>query len=349
MRRDRTIVWGTPIIIILVVLACIPKIPFTNVSLTVPFAAEGPGPVFDTLGEKDGAPVIDIEGADTDATSGELYMTTVAVRIDMTLAQALGRWITTDDTLLPISAVMPSNQSPEEMEEENRQNFVDSESQATSAAMKYLGIPTKVSVVEAIDGAPAQGVFEAEDVITAVDGEHVDHPSQVKELVQAHKPGDTVTLTVERDKKPHDVTVTLAAAEGDPKTPRLGILMTSVPATDVKVRYNLNDVGGPSAGMIFSLAVIDKLSPGELTGGKKVAGTGTISEDGQVGPIGGIEHKIAAAHAEGAEIFLAPADNCAEAARSDHGDMPIAKVSNIDDAVNAMKAYAAGTDFPTCG
>lgn len=90
----------------------------------------------------------------------------------------------------------------------------------------------------------------------------------------------------------------------------LGVILVSVPADGATIEYNLEDIGGPSAGLMFTLAVVDKLSPGELTGGKFIAGTGTISESGEVGPIGGITHKIRAAKDAGAEVFLTPAANC---------------------------------------
>ena len=123
--------------------------------------------------------------------------------------------------------------------------------------------------------------------------------------------------------------------------------MEAIPAGGISVNYNLEDVGGPSAGMMFSLAVIDKLSPGELTGGKFVAGTGTIDDEGTVGPIGGITHKIQAAKDAGAEVFLAPADNCAEAASEDDG-ITVLKVTSIDDAISQLEAYNAGKDVVTC-
>ena len=128
----------------------------------------------------------------------------------------------------------------------------------------------------------------------------------------------------------------------------LGILMDSEPADGLKVHYNLNDIGGPSAGMMFSLAVIDKLTPGELNGGKFVAGTGTINDDGEVGPIGGITHKIRGSRDEGAELFLAPKGNCDAVKQADAGDMTVAAVSTLQEAVDAMEAFAAGRDVPTC-
>ena len=165
---------------------------------------------------------------------------------------------------------------------------------------------------------------------------------------QAKSPGDTATLTLERAGGAEDVDVVLGENPDDPETAMLGILMGSQPVEDIEVDYNLNDVGGPSAGMVFSLAVIDKLSPGELNGGRYVAGTGTISPEGEVGPIGGIAHKVDAAEAEGAELFLAPRDNCAEAVSRDHGDMVVAAVDTLDDAIEQMAAFDAGGDVEVC-
>ena len=116
----------------------------------------------------------------------------------------------------------------------------------------------------------------------------------------------------------------------------------------MNVTYNLQDVGGPSAGMMFSLAVIDKLTEDDLTEGHFVAGTGTISEDGTVGPIGGIEHKVEASQEAGAELFLAPAANCEAATSRDHGDMVIASVETLDDAIHAIEDFASGAEVKTC-
>src|SRR5699024_11147439 len=128
----------------------------------------------------------------------------------------------------------------------------------------------------------------------------------------------------------------------DDSVPLLGISMTSVPVSDTEVTYNLEDIGGPSAGLMFSLAVVDKLSPGPLNGGKFVAGSGTIAEDGSVGPIGGIAHKVRAAKEAGAEILLAPTDNCAEALTADYGDMTILQVDTLEHAIEQMDAYTSG-------
>lgn len=340
--------WGVVPVALVAGLTFVDHIPGTSIDLTVPYAAEGPGPTFNTLGEVEGLPVIQIEGADVDEVSGNLDMTTVSVRTGMTAGQYVIRSIFTDDTMVPIEHVIPADMSEEEMVELNKQAFLNSESAATVAAMRYLDKPTRVVVFELMDGAAAEGTLEAGDTITRIDGEEVGEPKQVQELIAKHAPGDEVDISFTRGEEEKQGTVTLGTHPKDDTKPLLGVTMTSEPDGDIKVNYNLNDIGGPSAGMMFSLAVIDKLSPGKLNGGKFVAGTGTIAEDGEVGPIGGIQHKIEGAKKSGAELFLAPAENCEEANKADAGDMVVAKVDTLDDAVKAMEDFSAGRDVKTC-
>lgn len=348
-RRLRTLAWGAVPVLAMTALVSMDHIPGTDISLTVPYAAEGPGPMFDTLGQVEGAPVVEIDGTEVDDTSGELRMTTVSVRSGMTLAQALSRWLTTDDTLVPIEQVFPPDLTPEQVEQANKAAFSSSEAAATVAAMNYLGRPVEVVAAEIIEDSAAIGRLEAGDVITAVDGQGVDKPGQVQEIVRSKQPGEQVTLTLQRGGAELEKTIELGANPQDEKLAMLGVYMNSQPVDGVEVSYNLQDIGGPSAGMIFSLAVIDKLSPGELNAGRTVAGTGTIAEDGTVGPIGGIEHKVRAAAEDGVELFLAPAANCGEALQGQRGDIVVAQVSTLDDAITAMADFDAGRDVVTCG
>lgn len=340
--------WGAIPVVLLAGLVKFDRIPGTDISLTVPYAAQGPGPVFDTLAEVDGEPVVDIEGTPTDPTEGELNMTTVSVRTNMTLAQTLGRWLFTDDTIVPLNQILPPNHTEEDLRRSNEQAFVSSEAAATVAAMNYLDRPTVVVVHDTVPDTAADGVLEPGDTITSVDGEEVSQPGTVQEMVLDKAPGDRVELGILRGNEELTETVTLGEHPDNPDTALMGVTMTSEPADGIDVTYNLNDVGGPSAGMIFSLAVIDKLSPGELNGGKIVAGTGTIAEDGTVGPIGGIEHKVVAAEDEGVELFLAPADNCAEALSANTDTIVIASVETLEDAIQAMDDYASGSEVKTC-
>lgn len=348
-RRWSTVVWGTVPLVLLAGALSLDRIPGTDIQLTVPYAAQGPGPTFDTLGEVAGEPVVDVEGSEILDTGGKLNMTTVSVRTNMTLAQALGRWITTDDTIVPLDQIFPPDVGEDEMREFNQQAFVASEASATVAAMRYLGRPTVVQVHDVVEGGAAEGKLEPGDRIAKAGATEVQKPSDVQEAVRALKPGDTIELTLEREDKQREVQVELGENPHKKGEAMLGILMSSEPAGGLEVHYNLNDIGGPSAGMMFSLAVIDKLTPGELNGGKFVAGTGTISEDGEVGPIGGIDHKIRGSRDEGAELFLAPAGNCDIVKATDSGDMVVAAVSTIDEAVKAMEDFAADREVTTCG
>lgn len=347
-RRWSTVMWGAVPVALLAGLLSVDHVPGTDISLAVPYAAEGPGPMFNTLGEVSGEPVVLIDGAETNPTSGSLNMTTVSVRTNMTLAQAFGRWIATSDTIVPVEQVLPPNLSEEELKDYNTQAFVSSEASATVAAMRYLGLPTEVVVHDVVEDGPAAGRLEAGDIITAIGGGAVTEPGQVQEIVRGMHPGDTAEVTVRRGGEERKESVVLGENPEKEGQALLGIYMSSEPADGTRVDFNLNDIGGPSAGMIFALAVIDKLTPDELTGGHNVAGTGTIAEDGRVGPIGGIQHKIAGARDAGVELFLAPADNCDEVAKVKTGSMQVAKVASLDDAVRAMEDFSAGRDVAGC-
>lgn len=347
-RRSRTIIWGAIPVLAFSYLISAPTVPFTDIALTVPYAAEGPGPTYNTLADYQGKHIVDISGAEVDHTSGNLNMTTVSVRSQMTLAQAMTRWLLSDDTLVPIENIFPQDMTPEEVNQQNQAAFNDSESAATLAAYSYLGRPTVVEVRDLMPDAPAKEVMTRGDKIVSVDDTEIHSPTQLREIVSAKKPGEKVRIGFQGGEKRD-----LVLGE-NPHTGKgfLGITMVSVPADNTKVQYNLEDIGGPSAGLMFSLAVVDKLSPGELTGGKFIAGTGTIDENGKVGPIGGITHKIQAAKDAGAEVFLTPARNCAEAKTAKAAkakDITLVKVDTLDDAIRQLDAYNNGKPVSTCG
>ncbi|MDY3128124.1 MAG: PDZ domain-containing protein [Corynebacterium sp.] len=347
-RRLKTLALGLIPTIALGVAISIDRIPGTDMSLTVPYAAQGPGPTVDTLSAVDGKDVVEIDGARTYPTSGHLNMTTVAVRTNMTLSQAIARWLTTDDTIVPLETVIPTGSTDEEVSQRNHQAFVQSEAAATVSAMNYLNIAVEVVVDSVLDESAAAGEVEPGDVIAAINGTAVSKPGEAQKLVRALAPGDTVTLSLVRGGKDIDKDIVLGQHPEDSALPLLGVTMTSQPADGMDVSYNLQDIGGPSAGMMFSLAVIDKLTADDLTGGHFVAGTGTIGEDGAVGPIGGIKHKVRAARDAGAELFLAPIANCSEAMTGKPGNMQVAAVGTLSDAIAAIDAFRTGTEFPTC-
>ncbi|WP_188358292.1 YlbL family protein [Corynebacterium pelargi] len=347
-RRARTLLLGALPMAALSALLVMPNIPGTDVHFLVPYAIEAPGPTFNTLGTVEGKEVVEIEGAPTDATNGKLNMTTVAVSSGITLTQAIAEGLWSSNTMVPIEQIFPQNVTPEEQREVNSADFAASEASATAAAMHYLDRPLAVEVAQVVPDGPAAEKLEQGDVIVAVDGQKISSPKQVKEAVSAHKPGQDLEVKVKRKGKETALKITLGTHPKDDAA-FLGILMAQVPADGMKVTYNLKDIGGPSAGLIFSLAVVDKLDPADITGGAFVAGTGTIDEDGKVGPIGGIRHKIEASKNAGAEVFLAPKGNCADIDAKTSEGIEVAAVGSLEEAVDALSAHQRGEAMPTCG
>ncbi|MFC5938223.1 PDZ domain-containing protein [Corynebacterium choanae] len=349
-RRLRTLFFGAIPVMVSAALVGADTLPVFGDSLRVPYAAEGPGPVFNTLGDYDGEKIIDISGLPVDPTDGALDMTTVSVAHNMTLPQAFTRMLTTDDTFVPLDVIIPPGQTAEEVQETNEREFSSSESAATMAAFRHLGLPLTTVVEKTVPGSGASGVINPGDEIVAVAGQQVTSPTAVTELVRAQQPGQLLTVTVKRHDTGavEDVQFTLGKDTNHGDTPLAGMMLVAEPADGARVNYNLSGVGGPSAGLIFSLAVVDKLEPGSLTGGHKIAGTGTMSPDGTVGPIGGIAHKVQAASDAGAELFLSPAENCAEAVSRYDGPMTVVRVSSLEDAIGAIDAFKRGDTLDTC-
>lgn len=331
-------------------LALVPVILLTilGAALPIPFATMGPGPTFNTLGTEGDQPVVEISGTDVDPTSGNLNMTTVAVRDEMTIVEALFYWISPRQGIVPRESVYPPGVSRQVVQDANQQDFVSSEANAEAAALRRLGYPTVLEVASVASDGPSADILEPGDRILRVAGQPVAGVPQLQEAIQAVQPGDQVTITIARDGVESDRTVTVEAHPDDPSRGFLGIVPALAPDVDFTIDFNLADVGGPSAGLMFALAVVDKLSPGELTGGKFIAGTGTIDSDGNVGPIGGIRYKIIAAADEGATVFLVPSENCAEAVSAAPDGVRLVKVDTLDGAVDALDALDAGQDAPSC-
>jgi PDZ domain-containing protein len=323
----------------------------------MPYVVMSPGVTENTLGKFDGKDVISIEGHKTYATTGQLDLTTVSVTspdYEPRLGDVLQAWWAHDEIILPRESVYPAGQTPEESDEQNQTDMVDSQSAAVAVGLGQAGIDAiEVSVAETPQTGPSKGKLVKGDIILTVDGTEVTSSDQSVKLIQEVPPGDEVTLGIERDGKPQDVTITTEPSPDDPSKSRIGVTITTVVDPPFKVNIDLGqDIGGPSAGLMFSLGIYDKITPGELTGGKHVAGTGTLDISGRVGPIGGIQQKIAGAARSGATIFLVPADNCAEAGGSSYkDDVDLVKVSTMDDAVDALNALTAGegADLARCG
>jgi PDZ domain-containing protein len=339
-----------------------------SVALLVPtpYSEMSPGPTVNTLGTYGNDTVIQITGHKTYPADGHLNMTTVRVTgadYHMNLVESVFGWLRHDDKVVEHDTIYPKGQTAEQADQQNAEEFTQSQDSAKVAALKELNIPVKSRVVVAavVSGGASQGVLHAGDVIKAVDGTAIKQPDDVASLVTKHKPGQPVTFTVVSaaeakgkavdDVPGRQVTITTRkSADDGPARAVVGIQAGVEHLFPFDIDIKLADVGGPSAGMMFALGIVDKLTPGDMTGGKFVAGTGTIDDDGKVGPIGGISLKTIGARNKGAQYFLTPADNCGEAAKDIPGGLTLVKVTTLDDAVAALKEIKAGDTkaLPRC-
>ena len=338
-RRTTVLVTGTVLLLLFGVLGAL---------LPVPYIAQVPGPTYNTLGDIKGKPIISVTGREPNDTSGNLNLTTVGIpRRPLTLVGAVAGWFDSEVTVVPREQVYPSGQSEEKVQEDNRQAFLSSEQAARGAALAELGYPEQVVVQDLAEDSPSQGQLAAGDAITAVDGVPTPDRDALSAALAAIPPGTTVPVDYTRLGTPGVATVTTGkAAEGDGSA--LGVLVLQTPYAPFDVDIEVDDVGGPSAGLMLALGIIDMVGDTDLTGGAVVAGTGTIDAGGAVGPIGGIPLKMVAARDIDAELFLVPADNCAEARQNAQPGLPMAKVATLDDALAALADLRAGKLPPSC-
>ena len=316
--------------------------------VTVPFVALGPGPTFDTLGEYDGKPVVAIEGTPVKPTSGHLNMTTVSQRDGLSLGQALVLWGSGSQQLVPRDLVFPPEKSREDIEKTQSADFQNSEDNAEYAALSFLKFDRAVTVEKVTDPGPSVGKLQVGDAVDKVDGIPVPDIATFTKLLKATKPDQEITLDFRRKNSPPGTATVKLGRNDDRDYGYLGIGVLDAPWAPFTIDFNLANIGGPSAGLMFSLAVIDKLTTGDLNGAKFVAGTGTITGDGKVGPIGGITHKMSTAAEAGATVFLVPADNCDDARTVAQDSMTLIKSETLTQTVEALNTLTAGGKPPTC-
>lgn len=322
--------------------------------LPMPYVTYRPGPTLDVLGEKKGEEYIQVSGQKTYATEGELRMTTVYVTLPdgkISLFEAMRAWLSDEEAVYPHDSIYQPGETTEESERESAIQMVSSQDGAIAAALRELGydVTAQLAILDVTKGAPADGKLKVHDVLVKVGGMKVKAPEDVVNQITGAPEGKPIEFVVRRSGKLVTVSITPRLIDGHRRigvTPGAGF---SFPF-DVSVG-EIGDIGGPSAGLIFALGVVDTLTPGSLTGGGDVAGTGTMSPDGQVGPIGGIQQKIVGARDAGAGLFLVPADNCADALGAPRGDMRLAKVSTLDGARAVVERWAADhkATLPSCG
>ncbi|WP_308291608.1 S16 family serine protease [Microbacterium sp. G2-8] len=360
--RERTTSAGWPrrtvvgAIALLIALAMLLVMSF----LPTDYVLQKPGPVYNTIGsvtiDDEEVPLIEVDGADTYPTSGELDLTTVQVVgnrehpiswIELAIA-----WMDSSRAIVPIDVVFPEGVSSEEREEQNAVMMTDSQGQASAAALTELGydVPADIRVVSIPEGSPSVGVLKEGDRIVAADGEELHDVTELREIINAGEGAD-IELEIERqgERRTEMVGPEEIPGEGGPIW-MVGVNLSTTYELPVDVSIQLDNVGGPSAGMMFALGIIDVLTEEELTGGETIAGTGTITATGEVGPIGGIRQKLHGARDEGAEFFLAPSANCGEVVGHVPDGLQVVEVETLESALEAVEAIGDGAaaDLPTC-
>jgi PDZ domain-containing protein len=325
-----------------------------GLSLRVPYVADEPGPVSDTLAQVQGKPLIAVTGHPTYPTSGRLDLTTVSQDSKLTLWQALVGYVSSKRAVVPEEITKTPGQSDADLQREFQREMAESQKSAISAALHELSIPAKVTVSSLADGSPAAGKLQKGDALLAVNGAATKDAIDLRAKVGGTPPGTPIQVRFQRgNAAPSEVSITPQTADDNGTTRSvIGVFLDEERSVKVDlqaVSIGGQAVGGPSAGMMFALGIYDVMTPGSLTNGQVVAGTGTIDPDGKVGPIGGIQQKLVGARNNGARIFLAPAANCVEARRAVPAGLRLVKVNTLDESIRALEGIAQGrTDQPSC-
>jgi Lon-like protease len=325
------------------------------VLLPAPYVVESPGPTFNTIGQINEEPLISVEGRETYPTDGALDLTTVFVAggpgQTVSIFDAFRAWADPSQAVTPRELVYPPDISESDVEEQNAEAMTSSQESAVAAALAHLEIPYEetLSVVGFAPESAAEGLLQEGDLLTRVGNEEIEALQPLKDALNAAG-GDSVNITVTRNGE--TVVETVTPRRGDSGDYQLGVFLMSEFQFPFEVDIALNNVGGPSAGMMFALGIVDKLTDGQLTGGRHFAGTGTIDSAGAVGPIGGIRQKLAGARAAGAEVFLAPAANCGEVVGHVPEGLQVIRVETLADAVAAVRTLGEEHDddaeLPSC-
>jgi PDZ domain-containing protein len=341
-RRVRTLAIAGFLFLVLFVLA---------LTMPVPYVVLSPGPTYNTLGTDDGgSAIIVIEGRKPKKTTGHLNLTTVSISSNsVTAFQAVAAWLMHDEVVVPRTSVYPPGTSQDQTNAQNTQDFLSSQDEATAAALCELHYPKGFGVLKVAPDGPSHGVLQPGDFFVSVNGKPTKSADALAKVLAVATPGAPAQVTVTRNKAPVNLTVTLGPPLKGKKGGTLGVTVTSGCLAPFTVDLGLgNSIGGPSAGLMFALGIMDKVGTVDLTKGRFIAGTGTIDTTGKVGPIGGIQLKMIAAKDKGASVFLAPAGNCADVRKATPKGLKVVKVNTLHDAVQDLLKLENGQSVPGC-
>ena len=326
--------------------------------LPAPYVIDQPGPTYDTLGEvatEQGAvELISAPNVPEYPQSGQLRLTTVTrVGNPDSLPSwwsVMGAWVTREKSVMPVDAAFPPGRTVEQNREAARIDMENSQQEAIAAAFSYLAVPytSFVRVEAVIEGGPSEGVIQDGDVIVAAAGVPVSDVTQLRALIADNGVQQAITITVDRNGDEVQVPVIPRMSDGPRPIPAIGVLVSGRYNFSTPVDIALENVGGPSAGLIFALGVVEKLTPEEIVPPAVIAGTGTITASGEVGGVGGVRHKAFGAADAGARLFLIPRDNCDQVRGLNISGMDIVPVMTLDEAVDALARSRGGAPLPSC-
>ena len=324
----------------------------------MPYVTFAPGPTVNVLGKYKKDDIISVSRHQTYRDDGALRITTVqpsGPEDKVSIPELITAWVDPDRAVYPFDAIYPSEATRKSVRQESSVQMVSSQDNAVAAALSALDIPfTKaVKVAGVTKDGPADGKLESGDLVLEANGTKITTLEQLTDVIRPLPVGSTVTTKIRRDNRELTRTMTTTASPQDKKSSAL--LVTIAPSFKFPLDVELNidrNIGGPSGGLLFALGIYDVLTPGSLTHGRAIAGTGEIDAQGKVGPIGGIQQKLVGAQDDGAELFLVPAANCAEAVDGpyDPDKMRLVKVSTLEDALKSVQAWATDPDveLPRC-
>lgn len=340
-RRVRGLVVGAVFFVVLLALL---------MALPVPYVILSPGPTINTLGKYNDQQLIQISGTPVNRTTGNLNLTTVNVTTDshrITALNALVGWLAHDQVVVPKASIYPPGQSTQQIEQQNRTDFSSSQNSAIAAASCELGYPKQDGVVSVLAGQASDGKLEAGDVIKQVNGQATPDNKALLTVLEGLQPNTTVPVVITRQRTQQKVQITLGRPSGR-KGAALGVEIGTICQPPFSVSMAQTDIGGPSAGMMFALGILDLVGHDDLTDGRFIAGTGTIDPAGTVGPIGGIQMKMIAARRAGATVFLAPQANCPDVRGNVPSGLTVVKVDTLRSAVQDLDALEQGKSVPSC-
>lgn len=308
----------------------------------VPYLATSPGPTLEVQG------IINVDGVEVFDNTGELYLLTISRPSDsLTLLEWFEAWRDPAVDIVEREAIIPPDTTNDERRRANLAAMEDSQQIAAAVALERLGYDVGVvgdgALVEAIqEGGPADGLLQQDDIVVAVDGVELQFVQELITEVRTNEVGDTVTVTVDRfgEDELRDIEIVLGESDTDPGLPVIGITVSNAGARfdfPFDVDIDAGAIGGPSAGLMLSLGVYNRLTEEDITGGRRIAGTGTITADGVVGQIGGVKQKVIGAIGVGADYILVPEGDFERAVEVAGDDIEVVAVGTFEDAVSFLE------------